>query len=496
MKRGLDMRKVLALIAVIAVLIAFLPFNGFAEASDNPYKGASSWAVAELDKAVGYGFITDKIKDKMSAPITREEFAEIAVRLYEKYSGLEAQCADANTFTDTKNPEILKAFKLKIVNGTDMNKGLFSPNQLTNREQVATMVYRAVKAMKPDAGFSTDAAPEFSDEKQISSWAVESVRFMNSNGFIKGSGGRFDPKGDCTREMAVIIVKRVYEKYSSANAANAVESSSLNNESGTGTFDLEQIVINDFEYHTKDFRVKEKEGSSYIFINVEKLKFGVKCPYAGYYAYPDVVAENGGIVVSWKNEDGIILQVGMREGSTEALLNGQVVDMGMAPYSENGKTFIPINLFIAALEMEVEAYTGTNTLFIQYKNDFPTDILAGTWSDVNTDLFIGFKDIVTGYKSLSSFATAYKFEKDGTYKLRMVAVGGFNDTLIAQTGKYKVMGNTIMFYDIVETLYKGNPFTLVYEDKHLESPGYSFIFNYNSKENKIEIGATWLNKRQ
>lgn len=489
------MRKILALITIIAVLAAALPCNVSASAAAAPYKGASSWAAAELDKAAEYGFITDKIKDKMNSPITREEFAEIAVRLYEKYSGTEAQSADWNTFADTKNPEILKAFNLKIVNGTDMSKGLFSPNQLTNREQVAAMVYRAVKAIKPDEDFSAAGAPQFSDEKQVSGWALEPVRFMTANGFIKGSGGKFDPKGNCTREMAVIIVKRVFEKCYSANTAGKVNDSS-SSAAGTDDFTLEKVVLNDFDYSAEDFRLLEKGGSTYIFINAEKLKFGLKVPYAGYYSYPDVTAENGGIIINWKNGDEIILQVDMQEGSAEALLNGQTVEMDMSPYREGGKTFVPINIFMAALEMGAEADESTNSLLIQYEEDFPKDILAGTWSDVNTDLFTGFKDITTGLVSLASFATAYRFEKDGTYMLRMVAVGGFKDTFISQTGKYRIIGNTIMFCDIVETLYKGNPFVLVYEDKHLEKPAYSFIFNYKPEENKLEIDAMWLNKRE
>lgn len=36
------------------------------------YKGASNWAVAELDKALQYGLITKRIADNMAANITRE----------------------------------------------------------------------------------------------------------------------------------------------------------------------------------------------------------------------------------------------------------------------------------------------------------------------------------------------------------------------------------------------------------------------------------------
>jgi hypothetical protein len=57
-------------------------------------------------------------------------------------------------------------------------------------------------------------------------------------------------------------------------------------------------------------------------------------------------------------------------------------------------------------------------------------------------------------KGLSSFANAYVFNKDGTYGRIMVSAGGFDDAFIQQKGKYKIFGNTIMFYDIREAISK------------------------------------------
>lgn len=186
------------------------------------YKGASNWAEPELDKAAEYGLITDSIKDKMSEPITREEFAELAVRLYEKMTGKKAEPASPNPFTDTKNPEVLKANRLGIIDGIGNNK--FDPKALTNREQVSTMLGRAIRVMVPDADFSIKDAPTFSDEKQISSWALEHVKYMSKLGIVKGTNGKFMPKAVTTAEIAsgyatttceqaVIMSSRIYENF-------------------------------------------------------------------------------------------------------------------------------------------------------------------------------------------------------------------------------------------------------------------------------------------
>ncbi|HOJ10135.1 MAG TPA: S-layer homology domain-containing protein [Clostridiales bacterium] len=191
----------------------YSPFSNALAKGMPAYKGASNWAITELNRAAEYGFITDKIKDNMKAPITREEFAEVAIKLYEAYTKKTAVPADSSVFVDTKNPEIFKAYALKIVNGTNTEKKLFSPTLLTTRQEVSTMLYRAVKAINPDADLSTAGAPVFTDQEEIGSWAFEPVKYMSKQGFIKGTGaGAFDPKGTCTREMAVAIAVRVYEK--------------------------------------------------------------------------------------------------------------------------------------------------------------------------------------------------------------------------------------------------------------------------------------------
>ncbi len=176
------------------------------------YSGASGWAEAELDKALEYGFITERIRDNMSAGITREEFAEVAVKMYEKYMGKTASYTDMSAFTDTRNQEIFKAYELKIVNG--MGNSQFGPNLLITRAQMAAMLYRLVEAIEPYTDFSAAGAPQFADEKDIPGWALENVRFMSKMGFINGvSGNRFAPADTSTREQAVAVAVRVYEYY-------------------------------------------------------------------------------------------------------------------------------------------------------------------------------------------------------------------------------------------------------------------------------------------
>lgn len=174
---------------------------------------ASAWAMNDIKKANDYGLMTEKLKAAdLKGPITREEFSEIAIKLYEKITGEAATYDNLTEFSDTKNPEIYKAFKLGIVKG--IGGGKFAPDELVTREQIAAMMQRAVKAMKPDADQSTDGAEAFIDEKDISNWALDSVKFMSRQGLLKGANGRFGPKDSTTREQGIVIVVRTYDKYS------------------------------------------------------------------------------------------------------------------------------------------------------------------------------------------------------------------------------------------------------------------------------------------
>lgn len=187
------------------------------------YGNISNWAKPELEKAENYGLIPNLLKGKdMTQPITREEFAEAAIKLYEKTTGLTIYVNVDNPFTDTKNLGVLKAYQMGITTGTSATT--FNPNKPINREQVASMLSRTIRIMVPTADFSTYGAPTFKDEQHISIWALEHVKYMSKIGIIKGSDGNFMPKAitdvqvasgyaNTTREQAISMNVRALEKY-------------------------------------------------------------------------------------------------------------------------------------------------------------------------------------------------------------------------------------------------------------------------------------------
>jgi hypothetical protein len=200
------------------------PFSNVVEIGSGVfYKGASEWAKPELQRANDLGLIPGILKGAdMTNPITREEFAELAVVLYERVTDKKSEPVSRNPFTDTANPQILKAYNLGITSGTSQTT--FSPKVLINREQCATMLFRAIKAIHPQGDYSVAGARDFPDQKNISSWAVEATKYMNKVGIITGDAkGNFMPKattpaqeaagyGMATREQAIALSVRTHDK--------------------------------------------------------------------------------------------------------------------------------------------------------------------------------------------------------------------------------------------------------------------------------------------
>lgn len=197
------------------------PFSNVISHNMPAWSEASKWATAELKKADDAGLIPDILRGAdLTKPITREEFCELALLLYEKSTGKSPAPVSPNPFTDTKNPQVLKAFALGITTGTSATT--FSPQVLINREQCAAMLFRAIKAIHPNGDYSVSGIPDFPDQKDIASYAVDAAKYMSKLAIVKGdTKGYFMPKattdaqtaagyGMATREAAILMSVRTH----------------------------------------------------------------------------------------------------------------------------------------------------------------------------------------------------------------------------------------------------------------------------------------------
>jgi cell wall-associated NlpC family hydrolase len=171
----------------------------------------SNWAKAEIDKAIKYNLLPEKIQGNYRINITREEFSEVAVNLYEALSGKEGILQGENPFTDTQNIKVRIANGLGIVNG--IGDGKFAPNDAITRQEISVMLYRTLQAAKPGYDYSDLYNLIFEDYDMISSWAREAVSYLYGVEVINGVGDNlFNPRGNTSREQAIVLANRMHEK--------------------------------------------------------------------------------------------------------------------------------------------------------------------------------------------------------------------------------------------------------------------------------------------
>ena len=180
----------------------------------------SSWAQAEVYAAISAGLVPQFSGDPAyQDTITREQFAQLIVRTVETALGRELAAAPADTFSDTENPAILKAAQAGIVTG--VGAGRFAPETTTNREQIATMIARAVDYLETDA--QVDMTPAegslagFADAGEVSGWAVEGIGLLAANDIMGGtSSTTLSPKNRCTVEQSILLSWRTFTCWQSA----------------------------------------------------------------------------------------------------------------------------------------------------------------------------------------------------------------------------------------------------------------------------------------
>lgn len=172
---------------------------------------ASDWAKNELAQAEEAGLIPDTLAEEdLSQPITRLEYAQSAMTLYNTLAPVSATGelpAEADTsFSDCGDSAVAWAYQAGIVKG--FPDGTFRPDALLTREQAATMLLRVCDCLQmtlPAADGTT-----FSDRDAIGDWALKAVETMAAADVIQGRpDGTFAPDDTVTRQEALVMNDRV-----------------------------------------------------------------------------------------------------------------------------------------------------------------------------------------------------------------------------------------------------------------------------------------------
>lgn len=171
----------------------------------------STWAQSGVNLALNDNLLdSGLLGNDYTKPISRLQFCSVAVRLAETLTGKSITPAAANTFTDTTNAYVLKAYAAGITAGTSPTT--FSPNDTLNRQQMAVFLRNALRYVEKNSDCRytsyTSQLSKYKDSWQIASWAKDSMAFMNALGLINGtSSTTLSPADKCTIEQALLVAE-------------------------------------------------------------------------------------------------------------------------------------------------------------------------------------------------------------------------------------------------------------------------------------------------
>ncbi len=188
------------------LLLTILILSPAVYAADSP----SVWAADEVGSAISIGIVPDKLRSGYDLPITRAEFAELAVRFFSVVSDTPiSELPAENIFKDTKNGYVAAAYGLGIINGVTETE--FAPERHISREEAATILLNTYHACgKICEAFS---GTTFSDSAYIKEWAIDGVSAMHALEIMKGvSETEFAPTQIYTREQSIVTFMRMYNK--------------------------------------------------------------------------------------------------------------------------------------------------------------------------------------------------------------------------------------------------------------------------------------------
>lgn len=191
-------------------------FDQAYEDAVGPWSLCSDWAKDYMQQAGAAGLIPDNLDNQdLTLLISRAEFAAVAVRLYEALRSEVPRYGGENPFTDTEDPDVLRAYSLGVVNG--MGDGTFAPDAGLTREQAVTMLGRVYELAYTDAigdgSGLIQATARFADHWNIFDYAKNYVYFFSGQSIIDGMGdGTFAPKASMTREQAIKVAVETADK--------------------------------------------------------------------------------------------------------------------------------------------------------------------------------------------------------------------------------------------------------------------------------------------
>ncbi|WP_322201261.1 S-layer homology domain-containing protein [Acutalibacter intestini] len=203
--------RLMAILLAIITVLSVLPMSALAANASFTDVPENAWFYEPVTYMAENGYMSGTGgKFSPNQTTTRAMFVTVLGRI----AGVDQnQYKNTCTFRDVKKdwaePYIAWAAENKIVNGLGDNK--FGPNNYVTREQAALILFNYLKR-----DYTLTVSDEFlnkaPDKANVSSWALEAMKWATSAALMRGDGGgTLRPRYSATRAEIATIFKRFIE---------------------------------------------------------------------------------------------------------------------------------------------------------------------------------------------------------------------------------------------------------------------------------------------
>jgi len=173
---------------------------------------ANHWAKGDIEELTAIG-VVNGVKDNLFEPdrnITRAEFIKMAML------GVKAETKPfKNIYKDVDSNAwyaeyIQGAYEMGFIPEGMIKDGNLEPDQLITREEIASVLMHVYnKNSDPEANITLKELNGFTDESQISEWAIKDIQTAYSLDIMTGvSETELKPKETATRAEAAVMLRR------------------------------------------------------------------------------------------------------------------------------------------------------------------------------------------------------------------------------------------------------------------------------------------------
>ena len=177
-------------------------------------RNCSKWAEEELVSFYLRQYYPAALCSDYQQPITRGEFAHLMELVVSSIPQENRSYRYPGNFTDiAESPywfSIVYCTARGIFEGTSATT--FSPDGTLTREQAAKLLCSLLDFYHVQTTSDGNVA-RFGDAETISGWALPYVDRAVASGLMQGDGTNFDPQSPISREMAAVLLERVFVRF-------------------------------------------------------------------------------------------------------------------------------------------------------------------------------------------------------------------------------------------------------------------------------------------